>query len=205
VSPRAGPPPAGRARRGGGDVATLVREDRHRLLGSLPLQRARSCATGNGGSSSDLWGAHPRLFGLSFLERNYTGSKSLREHTTALLAPQERQLDNARLSAAASASFGQSRKPEEKAKFAQERRRAPQKIRTKMKVFICYCREDSAGYAGRIKDRLDREFGSQLPVHGRGSHPLGKILSKYCRRRSPSATHCSFRCLTNSRVDLAPR
>jgi hypothetical protein len=61
----------------------------------------------------------------------------LHEHTTALLAPQERQLDNARLSAAASASFGQSRKLEEKAKFAQERRRAPQKIRTKMKVFIC--------------------------------------------------------------------
>jgi hypothetical protein len=30
------------------------------------------------------------------------------------------------------------------------------------KVFICYRRDDSAGSAGRVKDRLEKEFGSDL-------------------------------------------
>jgi TIR domain len=30
------------------------------------------------------------------------------------------------------------------------------------KVFISYRRDDSAGYAGRVRDRLDREFGRDL-------------------------------------------
>jgi hypothetical protein len=81
VSPRAGPAVAGRAGRGGGDVATLVREDRHRLLGSLPLQRARNCASGNGGSSSDLWGAHPPAYlGFPFWRETTPGRKVCATH-----------------------------------------------------------------------------------------------------------------------------
>jgi hypothetical protein len=39
------------------------------------------------------------------------------------------------------------------------------------KVFISYRRDDSAGHAGRVHDRLAQEFGANLPAfHGRRQH-----------------------------------
>ena len=41
------------------------------------------------------------------------------------------------------------------------------------KVFLCYRRDDSAPYAGRIQDRLVREFGRDLSFMDVDAVPLG--------------------------------
>jgi hypothetical protein len=41
------------------------------------------------------------------------------------------------------------------------------------KIFISYRRDDSAGYAGRVHDRLEREFGRDLLFMDIDSIPLG--------------------------------
>jgi hypothetical protein len=41
------------------------------------------------------------------------------------------------------------------------------------KVFICYRRDDSAGHAGRVHDRLEREFGRDLLFMDVDAIPLG--------------------------------
>jgi len=46
------------------------------------------------------------------------------------------------------------------------------------KVFISYRRDDSAGYAGRLMDRLDREFGRDLVFMDVDAIPLGTNFSK---------------------------
>jgi len=46
------------------------------------------------------------------------------------------------------------------------------------KVFISYRRADSAGYAGRVMDRLDREFGRDLVFMDVDAIPLGTNFSK---------------------------
>ena len=46
------------------------------------------------------------------------------------------------------------------------------------KVFICYRRDDSAGYAGRVHDRLEREFGRDLLFMDVDSIPLGTNFVK---------------------------
>lgn len=46
------------------------------------------------------------------------------------------------------------------------------------KLFISYRRDDSAGYAGRVHDRLQREFGSNLLFMDVDSIPLGVNFSK---------------------------
>jgi hypothetical protein len=59
------------------------------------------------------------------------------------------------------------------------------------KVFISYRRDDSAGYAGRVRDRLERELGRNLLFMDVDGIPLGTNFSKSCTRRSPSAACCS--------------
>ena len=46
------------------------------------------------------------------------------------------------------------------------------------KVFISYRRDDSAGYAGRLYDRLEREFGRDHLVMDVDSIPLGANFVK---------------------------
>jgi hypothetical protein len=46
------------------------------------------------------------------------------------------------------------------------------------KLFISYRREDSAGYSGRVHDRLQREFGGNLLFMDVDSIPLGVNFSK---------------------------
>jgi hypothetical protein len=46
------------------------------------------------------------------------------------------------------------------------------------KLFICYRRDDSAGYAGRLYDRLESEFGSDHLVMDVDSIPLGANFAK---------------------------
>ena len=46
------------------------------------------------------------------------------------------------------------------------------------KVFISYRRDDSAGYAGRVHDRLQREFGENLLFMDVNSIPLGTNFVK---------------------------
>jgi hypothetical protein len=41
------------------------------------------------------------------------------------------------------------------------------------KVFLCYRRDDSAGYAGRIQDRLAQELGRDLLFMDVDTIPLG--------------------------------
>jgi hypothetical protein len=41
------------------------------------------------------------------------------------------------------------------------------------KVFLCYRRDDSAGYAGRVQDRLAQEFGRDLLFMDVDAIPLG--------------------------------
>ena len=41
------------------------------------------------------------------------------------------------------------------------------------KIFICYRRDDSAGHAGRVHDRLEHEFGADLVFMDVDSVPLG--------------------------------
>ena len=57
------------------------------------------------------------------------------------------------------------------------------------KLFISYRRDDSAGYAGRVHDRLQREFGGNLLFMDVDSIPLGTNFSNLVRR-SPSAIRC---------------
>ncbi|MGA3307315.1 MAG: UDP-3-O-acyl-N-acetylglucosamine deacetylase [Xanthobacteraceae bacterium] len=49
------------------------------------------------------------------------------------------------------------------------------------KIFICYRRQDSAGYAGRVYDRLEREFGNDLLFIDVASMPLGVSFVKILR------------------------
>src|SRR5882757_6600216 len=49
------------------------------------------------------------------------------------------------------------------------------------KVFISYRRDDSAGYAGRVHDRLEREFGSGLLFMDVDSISLGANFVKVIR------------------------
>ena len=49
------------------------------------------------------------------------------------------------------------------------------------KVFISYRRDDSAGYAGRIRDRLERELGRDLLFMDVDAIPLGSNFSKVLR------------------------
>jgi hypothetical protein len=46
------------------------------------------------------------------------------------------------------------------------------------KVFISYRRTDSAGYSGRVMDRLDRELGRDLVFMDVDAIPLGTNFSK---------------------------
>src|SRR5215467_6621554 len=46
------------------------------------------------------------------------------------------------------------------------------------KVFISYRRDDSAGYAGRVRDRLERELGRNLVFMDVDGIPLGTNFSK---------------------------
>ena len=46
------------------------------------------------------------------------------------------------------------------------------------KVFISYRRGDSAGYAGRVRDRLERELGRELLFMDVDAIPLGMNFSK---------------------------
>src|SRR5262245_36863677 len=49
------------------------------------------------------------------------------------------------------------------------------------KVFICYRRDDSAGHAGRVHDRLEREFGRELLFMDVDAIPLGANFIKVLR------------------------
>src|SRR5262245_11927044 len=49
------------------------------------------------------------------------------------------------------------------------------------KVFICYRRDDSAGHAGRVHDRLEREFGRDLLFMDVDAIPLGADFTKILR------------------------
>jgi hypothetical protein len=49
------------------------------------------------------------------------------------------------------------------------------------KVFISYRRDDSAGHAGRVHDRLEREFGSDLLFMDVDAIPLGVNFFKVLR------------------------
>jgi TIR domain len=42
------------------------------------------------------------------------------------------------------------------------------------KIFISYRRDDSAGHAGRVTDRLEREFGRDLLFMDVDAIPLGR-------------------------------
>jgi hypothetical protein len=46
------------------------------------------------------------------------------------------------------------------------------------KVFLCYRRDDSAANAGRIQDRLEREFGRNLLFMDVDAVPLGMNFVK---------------------------
>jgi hypothetical protein len=45
------------------------------------------------------------------------------------------------------------------------------------KVFLCYRRDDSAAFAGRVRDRLDRDLGHDLLFMDVDAIPLGACLS----------------------------
>jgi hypothetical protein len=49
------------------------------------------------------------------------------------------------------------------------------------KVFISYRRDDSAGHAGRVHDRLEREFGPHLLFMDVNAVPLGVNFIKVLR------------------------
>jgi TPR repeat protein len=50
-------------------------------------------------------------------------------------------------------------------------------------IFISYRRDDSAGYAGRVHDRLEREFGADLLFMDVDSIPLGLNFVKILREK----------------------
>jgi ribosomal protein L7/L12 len=49
------------------------------------------------------------------------------------------------------------------------------------KIFICYRRDDSAGHAGRVLDRLERDFGRDLLFMDVDAIPLGMNFVKVLR------------------------
>ena len=49
------------------------------------------------------------------------------------------------------------------------------------KLFISYRRDDSAGHAGRVRDRLEREFGADLLFMDVDAVPLGVNFVKVLR------------------------
>jgi hypothetical protein len=49
------------------------------------------------------------------------------------------------------------------------------------KVFISYRRDDAAGHAGRVHDRLEREFGADLLFMDVDAIPLGVNFTKVLR------------------------
>src|ERR1700729_1083735 len=49
------------------------------------------------------------------------------------------------------------------------------------KLFISYRRDDSAGHAGRVRDRLEREFGRDLLFMDVDTIPLGLNFVKVLR------------------------
>jgi hypothetical protein len=49
------------------------------------------------------------------------------------------------------------------------------------KVFLSYRRDDSAGYAGRVEDRLLRDFGSEILFMDVDNIPIGKNFVKVLR------------------------
>src|SRR5262245_30111686 len=53
--------------------------------------------------------------------------------------------------------------------------------RKAQKVFICYRRDDGAGSAGRVKDRLELEFGPDLLFMDVDAIPLGVNFTKVLR------------------------
>jgi hypothetical protein len=55
------------------------------------------------------------------------------------------------------------------------------------KVFISYRRDDSAGHAGRVHDRLEREFGANLLFMDVNSIPLGVNFIKVLTDSEPFA------------------
>jgi len=55
-------------------------------------------------------------------------------------------------------------------------------------VFISYRRDDSAGYAGRILDRLEREFGANVLFMDVDSIPLGSNFVKILHERVASCS-----------------
>ena len=58
------------------------------------------------------------------------------------------------------------------------------------KIFISYRRDDTAGYAGRIHDRLEREFGADLLFMDVDTIPLGRTSPKSCAMALLSAKCC---------------
>jgi hypothetical protein len=49
------------------------------------------------------------------------------------------------------------------------------------KVFLSYRRDDSGGYAGRLEDRLVRDFGSEILFMDVDNIPMGKNFVKVLR------------------------
>jgi hypothetical protein len=58
------------------------------------------------------------------------------------------------------------------------------------KVFISYRRDDTAGHAGRVHDRLEREFGPDLLFMDVDAIPLGVNFIKVLREEVAKWTCC---------------
>jgi hypothetical protein len=58
------------------------------------------------------------------------------------------------------------------------------------RIFISYRRDDSAGHAGHVFDRLLQEFGQDLLFRMSTPYRLASILCVYCAQRWRSATCC---------------
>jgi hypothetical protein len=54
-------------------------------------------------------------------------------------------------------------------------------VETMAKVFLSYRRDDSGGYAGRLEDRLVRDFGSEILFMDVDNIPMGKNFVKVLR------------------------
>jgi hypothetical protein len=68
------------------------------------------------------------------------------------------------------------------------------------KVFLCYRRDDSAGYAGRVQDRLVQEFGRNLLFMDVDSIPLGVNFIKVLQEEVAAQ-----RLLVDARLSLRPQ
>ena len=73
-----------------------------------------------------------------------------------------------------------------------------------LKVFISYRRDDSAGHAGRVYDRLKRDFGRDHLVMDVNCIPLGTNFVKVQAKRWSSAT-CSWRSSAQAGLTRATR